>query len=125
VSLRDILEIVPVLGFPGEAGPLSFAAFLRPLRAGEAEVAFRIHPMDHPETTLVRMPGRLNVQKGYEGRQTVVSAGFKTLKINAGGWFGVEFSVGAKVLAHTRFAVGAVQPKKSDASAPPAPPPPA
>ncbi len=113
VSLREILEIVPVLQFPGEAGPLSFVAFLRPHRAGEAEVVFRIHPIDQPETTLIRMPGRLNVLKGYEGRQTVVSAGFKTLTVNGGGWFGLEFSVGNRVMARTKFAVGAVGTKKT------------
>jgi hypothetical protein len=122
VSLREILEIVPVLQFPGEAGPLSFVAFLRPHRSGEAEVVFRIHPIGHPETTLIRMPGRLNVLKGYEGRQTVVSAGFKTLTVNGGGWFGLEFSVGERVLARTKFAVGSIGTKKVPAPALPTPP---
>jgi len=108
VSLREIVEIVPVLGFPGEAGPLAFAAFVRPHRAGEAKVSFRIHPLEHPETTAIEMPGRLAIQKGAEGRQTVISAGFKTLKINAGGWFGLEFRLGSQVLARTKFAVGAI-----------------
>src|SRR6058998_2142579 len=73
VSLREIVEIVPVMQFPGEAGPLAFAAFVRSKRAGEAKVAFRVHPIDHPEVTVVEVPGRLAVQKGYEGRQSVVS----------------------------------------------------
>jgi hypothetical protein len=118
VSLREIVEIVPVLAFPGEAGPLAFAAFVRPHRVGEAAVSFRIYPMEHPETTAIEMPGRLSVQKGYEGRQTVISAGFKTLKINAGGWFGLEFRLGQKVLARTRFAVGAINKQPAAGAAP-------
>ena len=59
------------------------------------------------------------MQKGYEGRQTVISAGFKTLKINAGGWFGLEFKLGSQVLARTRFAVGAISKKPADGGTPP------
>ena len=109
VSVRDIVDIVPVLGFPGDAGPLSFAAFVRASRAGEAEVSFRLYPMGNPEVTLATLPGRLRVAKGYEGRQNVIGAGFKSLKVQAGGWFGVEFLVGTSVLARTRFAIGAMQ----------------
>ena len=109
VNVREILEVVPVLQLPGEAGPLTFAAFLRSERPGEAQVSFRIHPIADPSTTLVSLPGRLVVQKGYEGRQTVIGAGFKTLKVNAPGWFGVEFRVGEQILARTRFLVGVLQ----------------
>lgn len=117
VTVRDVLDIVPVIGFPGDAGPLSFAAFVRASRAGEAEVSFRLFPVSSPETTLATLPGRLRVSKGYEGRQNVIGAGFKTLKVQAGGWFGVEFLVGTKVLATTRFAIGAMQaPKPADAA---------
>ena len=117
VSLREVVEIVPVIQFPGEAGPLAFAAFVRSKRAGEAKVAFRVHPLDQPETTLVEMPGRLQVAKGYEGRQSVISAGFRTLKINAGGWFGLEFRLGERVVARTRFAVGAISKKPASGPA--------
>ena len=109
VTVRDVVDIVPVLGFPGDAGPLSFAAFVRVHRPGEAAVSFRLYPMSSPETTLATLPGRLRVAKGYEGRQNVIGAGFKTLKVQAGGWFGVEFIVGTSVLARTRFAIGAIQ----------------
>lgn len=109
VTVRDVLDIVPVLGFPGDAGPLSFAAFVRANRAGEAEVSFRLYPMSEPETTLATLPGRLRIAKGYEGRQNVIGAGFKTLKVQGGGWFGVEFRVGETVLARTRFAIGTMQ----------------
>jgi hypothetical protein len=108
VTVRDVVDIVPVLGFPGDAGPLSFAAFCRAKRAGEVDVSFRVHPMADVATTLVSLPGRLRVAPGYEGRQNVIGAGFKTLKVQGGGWFGVEFRVGSKVLARTRFAIGAI-----------------
>jgi hypothetical protein len=108
VNLRDVVEIVPVLQFPGEAGPLTFVAFVRPARGGEAEVSFRIHPATEPERTLVTLPGHLRVGPGYEGRQTLVAAGFKTLRLHSGGWFGVEFRLGTTVLARTRFAVGTI-----------------
>jgi hypothetical protein len=116
VNVREILEIVPVLQFPGEAGPLTFVALVRAPRPGEAAVSFRIHPLTDPSVTLVNLPGRLTVQKGYEGRQSVVAAGFKTLKINSGGWFGIEFRLGEQVLARTRFAVGAVGGRETPAS---------
>jgi len=109
VTVRDVVDIVPVLAFPGDAGPLSFAAFVRARRAGEADVSFRLFPVGSPEVTLATLPGRLRVAKGYEGRQNVIGAGFKTLKVQAGGWFGVEFRVGNTVLAQTRFAIGAIQ----------------
>ncbi|HVG92980.1 MAG TPA: hypothetical protein VND21_00930 [Planctomycetota bacterium] len=115
VNVREVLELVPVLQFPGEAGPLTFVALVRAPRHGEAAVAFRVHPLDDPSVTLVTLPGRLAVQKGYEGRQTVVAAGFKTLKINAGGWFGLEFRMGDEVLARTRFAVGAMSGRSTTA----------
>ena len=118
VTVRDVLDIVPVLGFPGDAGPLSFAAFVRANRAGEADVSFRLYPISSPETTLATLPGRLRIAKGYEGRQNVIGAGFKSLKVQAGGWFGVEFRVGETVLARTRFAIGAMQPAKSPVEAP-------
>lgn len=108
VTVKDIVEIVPVVAFPGEAGPLTLCAILRPHRAGEAEVVFRVHPLNHPETTLIQMPGRLRVERGLEGRQTLVSAGFRSMKVHAGGWFGVEFRVGERVAARTRFAIGAL-----------------
>ncbi len=117
VTVRDVLDIVPVLGFPGDAGPLSFAAFVRANRAGEAEVSFRLYPMSSPETTLATLPGRLRIAKGYEGRQNVIGAGFKSLKVQAGGWFGVDFRVGETVLARTRFAIGAMQAPKAPAEA--------
>lgn len=116
VNVREILEIVPVLQFPGEAGPLTFVALVRAPRPGEAAVSFRIHPLADPAVTLVNLPGRLSVQKGYEGRQSVVAAGFKTLKIHAGGWFGLEFRLGDEVLARTRFAVGALGGREPAAS---------
>ncbi len=121
VTVRDVLDIVPVIAFPGDAGPLSFAAFVRATRAGEADVSFRLHPMEHPETTLATLPGRLRVAKGYEGRQNVIGAGFKTLKVQAGGWFGVEFKVGDKVLARTRFAIGMIAPKPAGGPGAPTP----
>lgn len=122
VTVKEIVEIVPVVAFPGEAGPLTFCAILRPHRAGEAEVVFRVHPLNHPETTLIQMPGRLRVERGLEGRQTLVSAGFRSMKVHGGGWFGVEFRVGERVAARTRFAVGALTPAAGSAPAPSAPP---
>ena len=81
-------------------------------------MAFRIFPVGDPSVTLVELPGRLVVQKGYEGRQNVIAAGFKTLTVKAGGWFGVDFRVGDTVLATTRFLIGAMVQK----GAPPPPP---
>src|SRR5262245_46121589 len=107
VTVRDVLDIVAVPSFPAEAGPLTFAAFARPLRAGEANGSFRIHPGQDESATIANLPGRLTVAKGYEGRQTVIHSGFKTLTVKHGGWFGVEFRLGERVLARTRFAIGA------------------
>ena len=111
VSVQGVLDIIPVAAFPGEAGPLCFVAFLRPRRAGEAEVSFRIHPLAAQDVTLARFPGRLSVAKGLEGRQTVVRVDLKTLTVKQGGWFGVEFRLGESVLARNRFLVGAIAPR--------------
>ena len=108
VNVQGVLEILPVPGFPGDAGPLSFVAFVRANRAGEAGVSFRVHPLEQPKTTVAEFPGRLAVAKGFEGRQTVVRVELKTLKVNQGGWFGVEFRLGEEVLARNRFLIGAV-----------------
>ena len=108
VNVQGILEIIPVAAFPGDAGPVSFVAFVRANRAGEAAVSFRIHPLEKPDMTVAEFPGRLAVAKGYEGRQTVVRVELKTLKVNAGGWFGIEFRLGDQVLAKNRFLIGAV-----------------
>ncbi len=118
VSVREVLDIVPVLQLPGDAGPLTFAAFVRAHRAGEAKVSFRIFPLGDPSVTLVDLPGRLVVQKGYEGRQNVIAAGFKSLTVKAGGWFGVDFRVGETVLATTRFLIGAMVKKGAPPPAP-------
>ena len=107
ITVRDVLDIVPVAGFPGEAGPLAFAAFVRPARAGEAGISFRIHPVMDASVTVASLPGKLTIAKGFEGRQTVIYSGFKSLTVKQGGWYGVEFRVGERVLARTRFAVGA------------------
>jgi hypothetical protein len=119
VDVKDVVDVLVVPGFPAEAGPLTFAAFVRAMRAGEAEVSFRVFPLGEPDRTLVTLPGRLRVQKGYEGRQSVIGSGFKSIKIHAGGWYGVEFLVGAQVLAKTRFAIGARAPAKGEAPAAP------
>jgi hypothetical protein len=116
VDVKDVVDILVVPSFPAEAGPLTFCAFVRASRAGEAEVSFRLHPLADPSQTLVTLPGRLRVQKGYEGRQTVIGSGFKSIKIHRGGWYGVEFRVGETVLARTRFAIGAKGPKPAAAS---------
>ncbi len=70
-------------------------------------MSFRLHPMADPSVTVATLPGKLTVAKGYEGRQTVIYSGFKTLTVKQGGWFGVEFRVGERVLARARFAIGA------------------
>lgn len=111
VTVQGVLDIIPVAGFPGDAGPLAFVAFLRAHRAGEAEVAFRIHPLEHEDVTLAQFPGRLSVAKGVEGRQTVVRVDLKTLTVKQGGWFGIEFRLGDKVLARNRFLIGALAPR--------------
>ena len=56
VSVREVLDIVPVLQLPGDAGPLTFAAFVRAHRAGEAKVHFRIYPLGDPSVTLIELP---------------------------------------------------------------------
>ena len=125
VTVQGILEILPVAAFPGDAGPVSFVAFVRAKRAGEAQVSFRVHPLEAPATTVAEFPGRLSVAKGYEGRQTVVRVEMKTLKVNQGGWFGLEFRVGDEVLMRNRFLIGAVAPRPAAPAPAPKPSPPA
>jgi len=118
IVVNGVLDIIPVAGYPGEAGPLSFVAFVRAWRAGEAQVSFRVHPVDAPDVTLASFPGRLAVAKGFEGRQTVVRVEMKSLQVKQGGWFGVEFRVGETVLAKNRFLIGAIASKSAPGAAP-------
>jgi hypothetical protein len=118
VTVRDVLDIVALPSFPGDAGPLSFVAFVRATRPGEANVSFRVHPIADESVTIANLPGRLTVSAGYEGRQTAIHTGFKSLTVKHGGWFGVEFRVGERVLARSRFAIGARGGASSNPSAP-------
>ncbi len=119
VDVHDVIDVLVVPSFPAEAGPLTFCAFVRAKRAGEADVSFRLYPLKAPSVTVATLPGRLKVQKGFEGRQSVIGSGFKTIRINQGGWYGVEFRVGETILARTRFAVGARAPRGAPPAAPP------
>src|SRR5262245_5837338 len=118
VVVNGVLDIIPVAGYPGEAGPLSLVAFVRAWGAAEAAGSCRVHPVDAPDVTLAAFPGRLAVAKGYEGRQTVVRVEMKSLQVKQGGWFGVEFRVGEAVLARNRFLIGAIAPRPAAGAAP-------
>jgi hypothetical protein len=101
VDLEQILEVVAVDAFPGDAGPLSFVAFLRGLPAGDAHATFVIRPVGHPEHVTASLPLDVRVPEGAQGRQMVVQVRLGSVPVKHGGWYEVS------VLATNRFAIGA------------------
>jgi hypothetical protein len=106
VDLEDVLEIVQVPGFPADAGPLHFVAFLRGLAPGAVELTFRVHREGDPDAVVATIPMRVNVPEGVSERQVSIYGGLQKATVSRGGWYGVELRAGDRVVARNRFAIG-------------------
>ena len=105
LSLENVLEIVSVEAFPGDAGPLCFVAFVRDLPDGPGQGAFVLRSGDGEP--LGRLPLDVNVPQAYAGRQLALHVKLPSLVIEQGGWFEVGFEWAGTELAENRFAGGA------------------
>ena len=105
LTIENVVEIVAVDAYPGDAGPLCFVALIRDLPPGPGEGAFVLHAGD--ETPLGRLPLSADVPPAYEGRQLALHVTLPKFPVEQGGWFDLAFEWNGQVLATNRFAVGA------------------
>lgn len=110
VSLKNVLEILPVASFPGDAGPLTIVAFVRGLPPGPGEGSFVLRAPNSDGEPLGHWRLDMNVPDAYEGRQQCIHLKVPELVVNAGGWFEVAFLFNGTELAANRFLVGATGP---------------
>jgi hypothetical protein len=64
VNLEEVLEIIPVEELPGDAGPLTFIAFIRHAPVGKADVAFVIYPVGRRDHVVARLALDVDVPEG-------------------------------------------------------------
>lgn len=107
ISLQNVLEIVPLEKVPGDAGPLTFVAFVRHLPAGGGEGAFVLRAEGSAEP-LGRLPLRLEVPAAGSERQLALRVTLPSVSVGGGGWFEVAFEWAGQTLATNRFAIAAV-----------------
>ncbi len=107
VSLKNVLEILPVASFPGDAGPLTIVAFVRGLPPGAGEGSFVLRAPDGEGDPLGHWRLSMEVPEAYAGRQQCIHLNVPELVVNAGGWFEVAFLWNGTELASNRFLVGA------------------
>jgi hypothetical protein len=99
------LEVLSVESLPGDVGPITFVALVRNLPPGPGTGAFLLRPAGN-EQPQARLPLRVRIPPGFEGRQVALEVSLKSLPVKTGGWFEVEFEWAGEVLAGNRFAVG-------------------
>ena len=107
LDLKEVLEIVALDELPGDAGPLTFVAFVRGLPKGPTSCAFVIHPAGNPDHVTARLPVEGVVSDAFENRQIALQMRLPSVPLEKGGWFDVVFEVNGTPLAMNRFAIGA------------------
>ncbi|MHC5010213.1 MAG: hypothetical protein ACYTG6_04585 [Planctomycetota bacterium] len=111
LNLQEVLEVVAVDALPGDAGPLTFVAFLRRLPPGKGEGAFTIHPAGSRDHVTARLPLDVDVPEGSGERQVALQVRVPSIPVTRGGWYDVVFEWNGRPLATNRFAIGLL-PKK-------------
>ncbi len=106
IDLESVLEVVALEALPGDAGPLTFIAFVRGVTPGKRECAFRLHPAGNAEHLTARMPLSIDVPAAYDGRQVVLQARIQSIPVTRGGWFDLILEWEGQDLAQNRFAIG-------------------
>ncbi len=107
MTLENVLEVIALDALPGDAGPLTFVAFLRNVPPGPAKAAFVIRSAADGGPEFARLPLESNVPEGFARRQLALQIRLPKLPVTQGGWFEVVFEWEGAPLARTRFAVGA------------------
>lgn len=108
VTLKNVLEVLPVASFPNDAGPLTIAAFVRDLPEGPGEGAFVLRAPGGVGEPLGAWRLSMDVPAAYQGRQQCIHLKVPELVVSDGGWFEVAFSYNGRELAANRFLVGAL-----------------
>lgn len=106
MNLEDVLEVVAVDAMPGDAGPLSFVAFVRGIPAGQGRFAFVIQPSGSREHVTARLPLEVQVPEAFAGRQVAVQVRVPSIPVAHGGWYDLVFEWEGQPLAANRFAIG-------------------
>jgi hypothetical protein len=106
LNLQDVLEVVALDRFPGDAGPLTFVALVRGLSAGPGRFAFTLHPRGRHEHVTAHLPGTAEVPPGSADRQLALQVRVPSIPVQRGGWYDVVFSWEGRPLASNRFAIG-------------------
>lgn len=107
INLEQVLEIAVVDQLPGDAGPLTFIAFVRNPPIGKADVAFLIYPAGSRDHLVSRIPLDVDVPAAFAGRQIIVHIRVPSIPVERGGWFDVALDWDGRELAVNRFAIGA------------------
>lgn len=94
-------------GFPGDAGPLTFVAFVRNLPPGPGTCAFVLRPVGEGGPGTARLPLEVDVGPSLAGRQVALQIRVPSLPVAQGGWYEVAFEWEGTPLAANRFAIGA------------------
>jgi len=115
MNLEHVLEVVAVDEMPGDAGPLTFVAFLRGLPAGQGHCAFVVRPATSRDHVTARLPLELDVPEAFTGRQVAVQMRIPSIPVQHGGWYDVVFEWEGTPLAANRFAIGQRSPPAEDA----------
>src|SRR5262245_17420692 len=108
LTVHNVVEVLPVPSFPGDAGPLVFVAFVRNLPPGKGNAAFTIHPAGRRDRVMARLPVEAHVPDGFAQRQIALQLRVPSIPVQQGGWFDVVFEWEGKPLAVNRFAIGQV-----------------
>ncbi len=108
VTLKNVIEVLPVGSFPSDAGPLTIAAFVRGLPVGPGKGAFVLRAPGGLGEPLGQWRLDMNVPEAYAGRQQCIHLKVPELVVNQGGWFEVAFLYNDAELAANRFLVGAL-----------------
>ncbi|MDJ0975571.1 MAG: hypothetical protein QNJ98_14005 [Planctomycetota bacterium] len=106
VTLKNVLEVLPVESFPSDAGPLTIVAFVRDLPVGTGEGAFVLRAPGSEGEPLGAWRLEMEVQEAHQGRQQCINLQVPKLVVNEAGWYEVAFFYNERELASNRFLVG-------------------
>ena len=105
LSLKNVVEVLPIDKVPGDVGPLTFVAFVRNLPRGPGNGAFVLRSPGREEP-IGRLPLEMDVPPGLEARQVALQVTVPSMPVAGGGWFELYFEWAGEPLAANRFAIG-------------------
>lgn len=106
LNLQKVLEVVALDSIPGDAGPLTFVAFLRGIPPGKASFTFVIRPSGDRESVVAHYPLEVEIQQGFADRQVALHVHVASAPVPYGGWFDVSLEWNGRTLGMNRFAIG-------------------